>query len=660
MNPDILKLTANTVRGLSIDGVQEANSGHPGLPLGMADVGTLLFSEFLEFNPNNDKWFNRDRFVLSGGHGSMLLYSLLHLFGYDLSIDDLKAFRQWKSKTPGHPEYHDTPGVETTTGPLGQGIGNAVGIALAESILSAKYNTDKQIIDHFTYVMAGDGDLQEGVSHEVCSFAGHNKLGKLILLYDSNAITIDGKINLSFSEDIKKRFESYNWQVLKVDGHNFDEIRNALSEAKNEFSKPSIIICETTIGFGSPNKAGTSSVHGSPLGDEEILLTKQNLGISSEKFNVPEEVYEFTKKIGKKGHEAEEKWNSEFELFKHSNKDAASELDTLINGDLNEFTLEKFTAGEKMATRKASGKILDQLAVKLPNLIGGSADLTPSNNTKAKSQTAYSFNNRSGNYIHYGVREFGMGAIMNGMALHGGIIPYGGTFFVFSDYMRPSIRLAALMGIQVIYVFTHDSIGLGEDGPTHQPVEHLTALRAIPNLVNLRPMDAIETSVAWEIALKRKNGPTSLILTRQSLNTVDRSGRDYATADNAKKGAYVVTEDIDFDLILIASGSEVEIALEAKEILNQKGIEVRVISVLSTEIFDEQSDDYKKMILPDYQQKRIVIEAGTDHVWYKYINNEGRILSINTFGASAPYKELYQNYNLTADDIVKTANSILS
>lgn len=659
MNSDILQITANTIRSLSIDGVQKANSGHPGLPLGMADVSVVLFSEFLKFNPKNDKWFNRDRFVLSGGHGSMLLYSLLHVFGYDLTLNDLKAFRQWQSKTPGHPEYKHTPGVETTTGPLGQGIGNAVGMALAESILSGKYNTNNEIIDHYTYVMAGDGDLQEGVSHEACSFAGHHALSKLIMLYDSNEITIDGKTNLSYSDDVKLRFNAYNWHVQEIDGHNFDEIRDAIKNSKEEKSKPSIIVCKTTIGYGSPNKAGSEKVHGSPLGEEEVKLTKLNLSVSGESFYVPENVKDFIGKIIEKGIEYEEKWNSDFQAYKQKNSDAAQELLSVISGNIPASERVEFSPEDYLATRAASGKALEKLTVQIPNLVGGSADLTPSNKTKTKSQSVYNTNNTSGDYIHYGVREFGMGAIMNGIALHGGLIPYGGTFFVFSDYMRPAIRLAALMGIQVIYVFTHDSIGLGEDGPTHQPVEHLTALRAMPNLVNLRPMDANETAVAWEIALSRKDGPTSLILTRQSVQTVDRAGRENATADNAKRGAYVISEDIDFDVILLASGSEVNIALEAKEILNHKGIEVRVVSVISTELFDEQSSEYKKMILPDYQKNRIAIEAGTDHIWYKYVGTEGKILGINTFGASAPYEELYKQYGISADEVVSSVSEMI-
>ena len=659
MNTDLMKLTANTIRGLSIDAIQKANSGHPGLPMGMADVASVLFNEHLKFNPKNPNWFDRDRFVLSGGHGSMLLYSLLHLYGYDLSMDDIKEFRQWHSKTPGHPEVQDTAGVETTTGPLGQGLANAVGMALAESIIAAKYNTDTEIINHYTFTMAGDGDLEEGISHEVCSFAGHNKLGKLILFYDSNHITIDGNTSLTYSDDVKKRFESYHWQVLEINGQNYNEIHKAISKAKAENDKPTIIICNTTIGFGSPNKAGTSGIHGSPLGEEEIILTKENLGISTEKFYVPQEVYDFTQETIKKGIEAERIWNINFESYKDNNKDAAKELQNLIEGKIPDFKISEFEAGTKLATRASSGKVIEELAEQLPMLIGGSADLTPSNKTKAKSQSEYSPNNRWGNYIHYGIREFGMAAVMNGISLHGGLIPYGGTFFVFSDYMRSAMRMAALMGIRVIYVLTHDSIGLGEDGPTHQPVEHLSSLRVIPNMTVFRPMDANETAAAWKLALNNTEGPSTLVLTRQGLTTVKRNGRDFADISNAEKGAYAVSDDVDFDVILMASGSEVEIALEAKERLNKDGIEVRVISFLSQELFDKQSDDYKKTILPSYADKRIAVEAGSSMSWYKYVGDKGKIIGIDNFGASAPYEVLYEKYGITAEAVYNAAKKLL-
>lgn len=657
MQNDDLRLIANTVRGLSIDCVQKANSGHPGLPMGMADVGAILFSEFIKFNPKNPDWFNRDRFVLSGGHGSALLYSLLHLYGYDLTLDDLKQFRQWGSKTPGHPELQDTPGVETTTGPLGQGVANAVGMALAEAHLAAKFNRKgHKVVKHYTYSMLGDGDLQEGVSHEACSFAGHNGLDKLIVMYDANDITIDGKTNLSFSEDVSKRFKAYNWHVQKIDGHNFDAIRKALKKAKKS-KKPSLIICKTIIGFGSPNKQGTSGVHGSPLGVDEVKITKEALGISQKDFYVPESVYEMTKKNLEKGTKKEAKWQTKCENYKLGFANDYADLSKTINGDLPELDIPLFESGTSLATRSASGKILDYLAANIPTLIGGSADLTPSNNTRAKSQVPFSKKNKSGNYIHYGVREFGMGAIMNGLALHGGIIPYGGTFFVFSDYMRSAIRMAALMELQSIYIFTHDSIGLGEDGPTHQPVEHLTSLRAIPNLINFRPMDANETVMGWKVALERKEGPTALILTRQKLPTIDRTAEGITDCQAADRGGYVLTQDDDFDTILIASGSEVTIALEAKELLNKKGAKVRVVSMPSTELFDMQSDKFKENVLPANITKRVAVEAGASLSWYKYVGLGGKIIGLDRFGASAPIEILYEQFGLTAKKVAEAALS---
>ncbi len=658
MKNNNLKLIANTIRGLSMDGVQRANSGHPGLPMGMADVGAVLFSNFLKFNPKNPDWFNRDRYVLSGGHGSMLLYSLLHLYGYDLSLDDLKDFRQWKSKTPGHPELHDTPGVETTTGPLGQGVANAVGMALAEAHMAAKYNKKgNKLIKHYTYAMVGDGDLQEGVSHEACSFAGHNKFGKLIVFYDSNDITIDGETNLSYSENVQKRFKAYNWHVQKINGHDFDEIHKAIKKAKKS-KKPSLIICRTIIGFGSPNKQGKSAAHGAPLGVEEITLTKKNLGIPQKDFYVPTEVYKITKKVIEKGQLKEANWNTKSKTYEKENKELYDEFIRAINNELPELDIPYFESGTSLATRSASGKVLDYLAENLSTLVGGSADLSPSNNTYAKSQTSFSKDNKIGQYIHYGVREFGMGAIMNGLALHGGIIPYGGTFFVFSDYMRSAIRMAALMGLRTIYVFTHDSIGLGEDGPTHQPVEHLASLRAIPNLVSFRPMDANETVMGWKVALERKNGPTALILTRQGLPIIDRSKKGITDCTAADRGGYVLTEDKGFDTILIASGSEVEIALKAKDILNQKGKKVRVVSMPSTDLFDEQSDKFRDNVLPLNITKRIAIEAAASMSWYKYVGLHGKVIGLDHFGASAPIETLYEKFGITAEKVVETALSM--
>ncbi|HIP49545.1 MAG TPA: transketolase [Lutibacter sp.] len=653
-----LKAIANTIRGLSMDGVQKANSGHPGLPLGMADVGAVLFNDFLKFNPKNPNWFNRDRFVLSGGHGSMLLYSLLHLYGYDLSMDDLKDFRQWHSKTPGHPELQDTPGVETTTGPLGQGVANAVGMALAEAHLAAKYNQkEAKIVNHYTYTMLGDGDLQEGVSHEAMAFAGHNKLGKLIALYDSNHITIDGETKLSYSENVKGRFKAYGWHVQKIDGHNFAEIKKALKKAKKS-NKPSLIICKTVIGFGSPNKQGKSAAHGSPLGADEIKLTKEALGIPQKDFYVSDEVYEMTQKAIEKGVNKEDKWNEKCTSYKASNEKLYTEFTQVIKGQLPELDIPIFESGSKLATRSASGKVLDYLAENIPALVGGSADLSPSNNTRAASQEAFSKKNKAGNYIHYGVREFGMAAIMNGMALHGGLIPYAGTFFVFSDYMRSAIRMAALMEQQVIYVFTHDSIGLGEDGPTHQPIEHLASLRAIPNLVTFRPMDANETVIGWRVALERKKGPTALVLTRQGLPIIDRKKKGVTDCQAADRGGYVLVQDEEFDTILIASGSEVEIALKAKEILNKKGIKVRVVSMPSTDIFDEQSQKFKENVLPSKITKRVAVEAAASQSWHKYVGLAGKIIGIDSFGASAPIAVLYKEFGITAEKVVEVVESL--
>jgi transketolase len=650
-----LKQIANTVRGLSMDAIQKANSGHPGLPMGMADVAAVLFSEFLKFNPKNPDWFDRDRFVLSGGHGSMLLYSLLHLYGYDIGIDDLKEFRQWHSKTPGHPEVQDTQGVETTTGPLGQGIANAVGMAMAESILAGKYNENENIVDHYTYFMLGDGDLQEGVSHEACAFAGHHKLGKLIAFYDSNSITIDGSTELSFTDDTRKRFEAYHWQVLEVDGHNYDEIRKAIKKAQEESNQPTLIITKTIIGFGSPNKQGTHDVHGAPLGFEEIKLSKEYLGISLREFFVPEEVYYMTNCVSKKGTKKEIDWNEKMQQFESINPELYQEFVTVQNNELPEIEYPFFEANTKIATRSASGKVLNAIAPQIPSLLGGSADLTPSNNTRAASQKAYSPENRNGNYIHYGIREFGMGAIMNGMALHGGVVPYSGTFFVFSDYMRSAIRMSALMGLRVIYVFTHDSIGLGEDGPTHQPIEHLASLRAIPNLTNLRPMDANETSIAWKLALENTEGPTTLILTRQNLPVIERDGEKTAFCTEAAKGGYVLTEDKNFDLILIASGSEVEIAMDAKKILNENNRKVRVVSMMSTDIFDAQSEEYKEQVLPQNITRRIAIEAAATMTWYKYVGLKGEVIGLDRFGASAPIDVLYKEFGITAENVAARA-----
>ena len=656
------KIIANTIRGLSVDGVAAANSGHPGMPLGMADVCAVLWSEHMNFNPKNPKWLNRDRFILSAGHGSMLIYSLLHLYGYDLSMDDLKAFRQWGSKTPGHPENFVTAGVETTTGPLGQGVANAVGFALAEASLAARYNREgSEIIDHYTYVVAGDGCLQEGISHEACSFAGHNKLGKLIMLYDSNNITIDGPTHISFTEDTRKRFEAYGWQVLEIDGHDYDQINTAIAEAKKEKSKPSIIICKTIIGFGSPNRAGTSKAHGEPFPAEEIELMKEKLGLPKDKsFFVPDEISDLRAKTQEKGENLENKWNKLWENYKNKNQEAAKELENSIKGEISKEALDipQFGSEKAIATRSASGTVLNHIAKYIPQLMGGSADLTPSNNTLPAGEESFSPENPKGRYIRYGVREHGMAAIMNGMALHGGVLPYSGTFFVFSDYMRPAMRMSALMEQQVVYVLTHDSIGLGEDGPTHQPEAHLWAYRMIPNMTVIRPMDANETAEAWKSALKNKKGPTCLVLTRQNLPVYDRAGLGWAKSEEAQKGGYVLCEDEDFEAIIIATGSEVELAVEAKAKLNEQGVKVRIVSMPSTNIFDEQPQEYKESVLPKNILKRVAVEAGVTLGWYKYVGLEGRVIGLDRFGASAPYKTLYKEFGITTDAIVEAVNSL--
>ena len=656
------KIIANTIRGLSVDGVAAANSGHPGMPLGMADVCAVLWSEHMNFNPKNPKWLNRDRFILSAGHGSMLIYSLLHLYGYDLSMDDLKAFRQWGSKTPGHPENFVTDGVETTTGPLGQGVANAVGFALAEASLAARYNREgSEIIDHYTYVVAGDGCLQEGISHEACSFAGHNKLGKLIMLYDSNNITIDGPTHISFTEDTRKRFEAYGWQVLEIDGHDYDQINAAIAEAKKEKSKPSIIICKTIIGFGSPNRAGTSKAHGEPFPAEEIELMKEKLGLPKDKsFFVPDEISDLRAKTQEKGETLENKWNELWENYKNKNQEAAKELENSIKGEISKEALDipQFGSEKAIATRSASGTVLNHIAKYIPQLMGGSADLTPSNNTLPAGEESFSPENPKGRYIRYGVREHGMAAIMNGMALHGGVLPYSGTFFVFSDYMRPAMRMSALMEQQVVYVLTHDSIGLGEDGPTHQPEAHLWAYRTIPNMTVIRPMDANETAEAWKSALKNKKGPTCLVLTRQNLPVYDRAGLGWAKSEEAQKGGYVLCEDKDFEAIIIATGSEVELAVEAKAKLNEQGVKVRIVSMPSTNIFDEQPQEYKESVLPKNILKRVAVEAGVTLGWYKYVGLEGRVIGLDRFGASAPYKTLYKEFGITTDAIVEAVNSL--
>ena len=656
VSPGFMVKAANIIRGLSMDGVQRANSGHPGLPMGAAEIATVLWTKFLRHNPENPDWADRDRFVLSGGHGSMLVYALLHLTGYDLSLDDLRAFRQWQSKTPGHPEYGHTPGVETTTGPLGQGIANAVGFALAEASLAARYNRPGlNIVDHYTYVIASDGDLQEGVSHEACAFAGHNRLGKLVVLYDDNNITIDGDTSLSFTEDVLKRFEAYGWHTQQVDGHDPEAVAAAIEQARAEGQRPSIISCKTIIGKGSPNKQNTSGVHGSPLGPEEIKRAKENLGLPADtEFYVPDEVLSFFREAIANGAAAQAEWEALFAAYASQYPDLAAEFKSLDVVDVDALEIEPFVAGEAKATRSASGAVLNQIAARIPALIGGSADLTPSNNTFPRGETAFSADNPVGRYIHYGIREHGMAAIMNGMALHGGVIPYAGTFFVFSDYMRPAMRMAALMGIRVIYVLTHDSIGLGEDGPTHQPVAHLASLRAMPNITVFRPADANETIAGWRAALRRKDGPTCLVLTRQALPVMAAD-----KVNDAARGGYVLAEDEGFTAIIIATGSEVEIALEAKQRLNDQGKKIRVVSMPSTELFAEQAPAYRETVLPANCTARVAIEAGATLSWYKYVGLQGRVVGLDRFGASAPYKEIYQHLGLTAEHLVEEVLAVL-
>ncbi|MEY2949744.1 MAG: Transketolase [Bacteroidota bacterium] len=659
MDQQLIKTLSQTIRGLSIDGVEAAKSGHPGLPLGMADVAAVLWNNHLRHHPGQPQWFNRDRFVLSAGHGSMLIYSLLHLFGYDLPLEELKNFRQWESKTPGHPEYRETPGVEMTTGPLGQGISTAVGMALAESSLAARINhPGHEVVDHFTFVIASDGDLQEGISHEASAFAGHNKLGKLIVLYDDNGISIDGETDLSFSENVLQRYQAYGWHTQQVDGHDLSAVDQAIIAAKKVQDQPSIIACKTIIGFGSPNKQGTEDCHGSPLGPEEAKLTKANLGLPVDiSFYIPEDLKSFGQEQLEKGRALESAWNEKVKDLKNAALEKWEYLEACLHSHstISAVNYPEFQAGSAVATRNASGKVLDAIAPQIPALIGGSADLTPSNKTFPKGEMAYSSQNPQGRYIHYGVREHGMGAIMNGMALHGGVIPYAGTFFVFTDYMRASMRLAALMGLRVVYVMTHDSIGLGEDGPTHQPIEHLSSLRPMPNMVVLRPMDGSETAESWKVALNRLTGPTCLVLTRQNLPEYDRVAMQMGPASETAKGGYVLCEDNDYDRMILASGSEVEIAVEAKKILNQQGHKVRIVSMPSTDLFDEQPQEYREKILPKSCRKRLAVEAGASLSWYKYVGLDGQVVAIDRFGASAPYEKLYEVLGLTPQNVAEVA-----
>ncbi len=661
-------LCMNTIRMLAVDGVQKANSGHPGTPMGLAPLAYLLWTQFLKHHPNNPNWVNRDRFILSAGHASMLLYSLLHLTGYDLSLDDLKNFRQLNSKTPGHPEYGETPGVETTTGPLGQGIANAVGMAMTERFLSQKFNRPGYpVMDHQTYVVAGDGDLMEGVASEAASLAGHLQLGKLMCFYDDNKITIEGGTDLAFSEDVGARFEAYGWHVIKVGEvsgvEDFEVLSTAIQSAQNEGDRPSLLIVRTHIGFGSPNRQDTAQAHGSPLGAEEIKLTKATLNWPMEPtFHVPEESLAHFAQVGASGKKAEDDWQKQWDAYSEAYPDLAKEWDAAMRRQLPEGWdqgINDYKTEGSVATRKASGQVLNEIAQTLPTLIGGSADLAPSNNTYLKDLGDISGKDFSGRNLHFGIREHAMGGILNGMALHGGVMVYGGTFLIFSDYMRPAIRLAGLMRLPVIYVFTHDSIGLGEDGPTHQPVEHLAALRAIPNLTVIRPADAAETAVAWRCAISKKDGPTALILSRQNLPVLDRSR--YASAALLEKGAYVLTKTSDpvSELTLIATGSEVQLALEAAVQLSEEGIRVRVVNMPSWELFEAQSESYKQMVLPPEDSSVIAIEAGMSFGWQRYVGRSGRIIGIDRFGASAPIEDLMKAYGFTVENIKDQAKALL-
>lgn len=652
----------NTIRFLSIDGVQKANSGHPGMPMGCAPITYLLYSKIMKHNPQNPSWFNRDRFVLSAGHGSMLLYSSLHLSGYEITLDDLKNFRQLNSITPGHPERGMTPGVETTTGPLGQGFANSVGMALASKHLAAKFNkNDLKLIDNYIYVIASDGDMMEGVSHETASIAGHLKLDNLIVFYDNNNITIDGSLDLAMSENVGQRFEAYGWHVQHVkDVNNIEELEKAVSEAKKVTDKPSLIITDTHIGFGSPNKQDTASAHGSPLGEEEIKLTKKNLGWEyDETFVIPDDVKDYFLQSIEKGKLEEKKWNELLSAYQEKYPEEYKLFVSAINGELGDEwkkSLPKFNAGEKIATRSASGKVINAIADKIPMLIGGSADLAPSNNTEIKNGGIFSSTNYSGRNLHFGIREHAMGSMLNGMILYGGVIPYGGTFLMFSDYLRPVLRLAGLSHINPIFIFTHDSIGLGEDGPTHQPVEHFAALRSIPKLNVIRPADANETSYAWQMALESKNKPSAILLTRQNLKVIDRE--KYASAENTLKGGYRLNESLENpDLIIIATGSEVNLALDVAEELINKNINASVVSMPSWEVFNEQSENYKESVLPKSVAKRVSIEAGVSFGWHKYIGKDGLAVSIEEFGKSAPADELFKDFGFDKDSIVEKIKS---
>jgi transketolase len=662
---DLQARAINTIRFLSADAVQQANSGHPGLPMGAAAVAYTLWTRYLKHNPEDPAWDDRDRFVLSGGHGSMLLYSLLHLTGYDLPLEEIKNFRQWGSLTPGHPEYGLTPGVETTTGPLGQGFGNGVGFAIAEAHLAAHFNRpDHKLVDHYTYGIVTDGDLMEGVSSEAASLAGHLQLGKLIYFYDDNHISIDGDTALAFSEDSGARFESYGWQVLRVeDGNDVEAIDQAIQEAQAD-PRPSLIMCRTKIGYGMPNKQGTKEAHGEPPGEAELEAAKERLDWPQEpRFYIPEDVLEFYRQAVDRGRKYQQDWQEKFERYQEAYPELAEEYLRRQSGELPEnwiTSLPDFPVDEQgMATRAASGDVINALADVIPELLGGSADLTPSNKTWIDGRVSFQKGDFQGRNFHFGVREHAMGSIVNGMSIHGGLIPYAGTFLVFSDYMRPAVRLSALSEMPAIWIYTHDSIGLGEDGPTHQPVEHLASLRAIPHLHLIRPSDANEVAYAWKAALEYRDGPTALALTRQNVRVIDRE--IYASAENLGRGAYVLADigDDPPEVILMASGSEVELIVRAGERLGAEGVNVRLVSFPSWELFEAQNQSYRDQVLPPELEVRVAVEAGVSQGWERWIGPKGLFIGVERFGASAPGKRMFEEYGLTVEDVIIKTQQLL-